>query len=62
MICKIGLHLVACIALSVGANLEVAAQVISRGTIGELDVDGRLHASAHGHQRRREADAHGGPG
>ena len=49
-------------ALSIGAYLEVAAQIIHRRAAGQLDVDGGLHASAHGHQCRREADAHGGPG
>lgn len=61
MVCKAGPALIACPALSMGAYLEMAAQVIGRGAIGELDVDGGLHASAHGHQRWREADAHGGP-
>ena len=39
-----------------GRHLEVGSEVISRHSTGQLDIDGGLHSSAHGHEVGREAD------
>ena len=40
------------------ANLQRGAQVVHAGAAVQAHVDGGLHAAAHGHQVRREADPH----